>query len=85
MFVPVNAKLLDILCCPHTKNPVEAMSKESLAELNQKIAGGEVTYVDGSEVTEQLSEALITKNREIIYQVDDDIPVMIYEKGILVE
>ncbi|THB72333.1 MAG: Trm112 family protein [Gammaproteobacteria bacterium] len=81
----VNAKLLDILCCPHTKIPVEVMDKELLVELNEKIIAGEVTYVDGSEVTEQLTEALITKNREIIYQVDDDIPVMIYEKGILVE
>ncbi len=83
--MPVNAKLLDILCCPHTKIPVEVMDKESLAELNQKIEAGEVTYVDGSTVTEQLPEALITKNREIIYGVDDDIPVMIYEKGILVD
>ncbi len=82
--MPVNAKLLDILCCPHTKIPVEVMDKDALEILNQKIEEGEVKYVDGSIVNEPLVEALITKNRELVYRVDDDIPVMIYEKGIVV-
>ncbi|THB70028.1 MAG: Trm112 family protein [Gammaproteobacteria bacterium] len=83
--MPVNAKLLEILCCPQTKIPVEVMEGEELAALNKKVEGGGIKYIDGSMVEEPLVEALITKNREVIYRVDDDTPVMIYEKGIMAD
>lgn len=80
--MPINKKLLDVLCCPQTKIPVEIMGADVLAALNQKIFAGEVQYCDETKVDEPLAAALITKNHETIYRIDDDIPVMIQEKGI---
>ncbi len=75
-------KLLAILCCPATKVPVKLLPRARLEMLNGYIREGEVTYVDGSLVKETLSEALITENETTIYRVDDDIPVMLEERGI---
>ncbi len=78
----INKKLLDILCCPQTKIPVEVMGADALAALNQKVAAGEVQYCDETKVDEPLAAALITKDHATIYRIDDDIPVMIQQKGI---
>ncbi len=75
-------KLLDILCCPATGNPVKLLKKDQLAELNALIARGEVRYFDDTLVDTPLSEGLITENGERIYRVDDGIPVMLEEKAI---
>lgn len=78
----INKKLLDILCCPQTKIPVEMMGADALAALNQKVAAGEIQYCDGTKADEPLAAALITKDHATIYRIDDDIPVMIQQKGI---
>ncbi len=80
--MPINRKLLDILCCPQTKIPVEIIGADALVALNQKVAAGEVLYCDETKVEEQLAAALITKDHATIYRIDDDIPVMIQQKGI---
>ncbi len=80
--MPVNAKLLSVLCCPHTKIPVEIVDEKLLSALNQRVKAGDLIYTDGSKVDEMFSQALITKNKELIYRVDDDIPVMIYENAV---
>lgn len=78
----IDKKLLEILCCPVTKVPVKPLSKARLKLVNDLIGEGEVRYVDGSPVRETLTEALITENDTTIYRVDDDIPVMLEDKGI---
>ncbi|THB65147.1 MAG: Trm112 family protein [Gammaproteobacteria bacterium] len=78
----INQKLLDMLCCPATKIPVVKLEKEALSDLNSKIESGEVFYNDGVKVEAQIKEALITKNNELIYVVEDGIPIMITEKSI---
>jgi len=78
----VDKSLLEILCCPVTKIPVKMLSADKLADLNERVAKGEVRYLDGNAVTDALDEALITENETTIYRVDDGIPVMLEEHGI---
>jgi len=78
----VDRKLLEILCCPVTKTPVQRLDKQRLKKLNQAIADGAVQYVDGAAVEEPLEEALITEDNRVIYPVEHDIPVMLEDKGI---
>ncbi|NKC16022.1 MAG: Trm112 family protein [Gammaproteobacteria bacterium] len=80
--MPVDGKLLEILCCPITKIPVKMLSGDKLAVLNRLVEQGEARYADGSAVTEPLGEALITENGTTVYRVEEGIPVMLEEQGI---
>jgi uncharacterized protein YbaR (Trm112 family) len=80
--MPVDQKLLDILCCPKTKIDVQYLSNEDLKQLNEKISQGKIKFVDGNIVKDPLSEGLVTIDKKTIYQIDEDIPIMLIEKGI---
>ncbi len=78
----IDRKLLDVLCCPVTKQPVRAMKRDELKALNDRIAAGEVRYQDDTVIESPLDEGLITANEERVYRVDDGIPVMLEERAI---
>jgi len=80
--MPVNEELLKILCCPATKSPIVVLPDDKIASVNARIAGGSVTYNDGSEVDSELQEGLITETGDMVYRVDDGIPIMLADKGI---
>lgn len=80
--MPIDRKLLDILCCPVTGVPLERLPKDKLQQLNALIARGEVRHLNDSAVSAPLEEALITENGERIYRVDDGIPVMLDDLAI---
>lgn len=82
MPMPVDGKLLEILCSPVTKVPLTRLPAGKLDALNRAIEAGEVQYVNGDPVGEPLREALITEDSKIIYPVVDDIPILLEEKGI---
>ena len=83
--MPIDPKLLDILCCPVSKQPVFPLSEEKLATVNAAIAAGKVIQADDTIVETPLVEGLITKNKQRIYRIDDGIPVMLEEESIAVE
>lgn len=80
--MPISADLLEILCCPETKVPVEMLPSDKLEALNAKIASGEAAYADGGKIDTPLQEGLITTDGKTVYRIDDDIPVMLVDKGI---
>ncbi len=80
--MPINQELLDILCCPKTKVPVERFPEDQIKTLNNLVQQGKLLYADGSKVDETISEALITEDHKTIYRVDDGIPIMLIDKGI---
>ena len=80
--MPVNGKLLEILCCPVSKTPLTVLGRQKLDKLNDAIKSGEALFVDGEKVTDPLPEALVTEDGKVIYPVQDDIPVLLEEKGI---
>ena len=80
--MPVDGKLLEILCCPVSKTPLTVLGQEKLDKLNAAITSNEALYVGGDKVTQQLQEGLITEDGKVIYPVQDDIPILLEEKGI---
>jgi len=80
--MPIDRKLLEILCCPATKQSLVVMSSDELSAINLKIAAGQITNADEKIVTQPLEEGLITQNRLRIYRVDDGIPVMLEAESI---
>lgn len=78
----MDRKLVDLLVCPATRQPLALLDKPGLDALNAAIAAGGVQRVDGAPQTEPLREALITHDRKTVYRVDDGIPVLLIEEGI---
>ena len=79
----IDAKLLDIICCPVTHVPMEVMSEEKLEEVNQRIRDSKLVSRDGTVLTTELSEALITRDGKLAYPVEDGIPVLLEDHGIV--
>jgi len=78
----LDGKLLEILCCPVSKVPLNRLERSRLDLLNRAIASGSVDHVQGEPVLAELKEALITEDGKVIYPVEDDIPLLLEEKGI---
>lgn len=81
-YMPIDGKLLEILCCPVSKTPLKLLVPDRLNKLNAAIAAGEIQYVDGKRVEHELSEALITEDNKVIYPIEDSIPILLEDKGI---
>lgn len=74
--------LIDLLVCPVSHQPLRPLEKRRLGRLNDRIAAGEVLYVDHGTVTETAREALISRDDKVIYLIFDGIPVLLPERGI---
>lgn len=78
----MDRKLLDILCCPITKQSLAMVNSAELNALNTAIGGGHVRKNDETVQTQLLKQALITRDHKIIYRIEDDIPVLLGDDGI---
>jgi uncharacterized protein YbaR (Trm112 family) len=78
----MDRKLLDILVCPATRQPLAMLGADGLAALNRAIAAGGVKRHDDGVQADALGEALITRDRKTVYRIDDGIPVLLVEDGI---
>lgn len=78
----MDRKLLDILVCPASRQPLALLDKPGLEALNRAVAGGNVTRTDGSRQTDPLREALVTRDRKRVYRVEDGIPVLLVEEAV---
>lgn len=80
--MPIDRKLLEILCCPVTKQPLRLLNPDELARINAKISDGQIVNAKNVAVATTLDEGLITENRQRIYRIDDSIPIMLEAESI---
>ena len=78
----MDRKLLDILACPATRQPLSLLERPGLDALNAAIAAGGVRRADDSPQAEPLREALVTRDHRLVYRIDDGIPVLLAEEAI---
>jgi uncharacterized protein YbaR (Trm112 family) len=78
----MDRKLLDLLVCPVTRQSLGLLDSRGLHATNEAIAAGGIVRADGSQQTEALREALVTRDRKTLYRVDDGIPVLLAEEAI---
>lgn len=78
----MDRKLLDILCCPISKQPLAMVNSAELNALNLAIGNGKVRKNDETAQTQLLKQALITRDHKMIYRLEDDIPVLLADEGI---
>lgn len=65
---------LSLFRCPVTGAPLEPASADSIDELNQKIARGDLRDVSGTPVDDPLEGALRPEGADFVYPVRDGIP-----------
>jgi uncharacterized protein YbaR (Trm112 family) len=78
----MDKKLLDIICCPQTRQPLELLDNERLARLNKLIAAGGVSNHAEEPVQGSLAEALISTDGRLVYPIRDGIPILLEDECI---
>ena len=78
----LDKRLLEILCCPVSKQPVAMLSGRQLDALKQAAVGGSVKHVDGSALEKAPEAGLLTRDGKLIYLIDDGIPVMLADQAV---
>jgi uncharacterized protein YbaR (Trm112 family) len=79
----IDRKLVEILRCPVSRQPVSVATKDRLRALNAAIEAGELQHADGRKVEAPLDDALFTEDGARIYPVRDGIPIMLADEAIL--
>jgi uncharacterized protein YbaR (Trm112 family) len=78
----VDKELLDILCCPETKQDLTLLDGAVIAKVNQKIKDGTIKNRAGETVKEPLDAGLLREDRKYIYAIREDIPIMLIDEAI---
>ena len=78
----MDKKLLDILCCPISKQSLLPLSANKLEILNAGILHSRIRQHDGGTLVTVLKQALITADHRWIYRIDDGIPVLLADEAI---
>ena len=78
----MDRKLLDLLVCPVSRQPLALLDPAGLAAINAAAADGSLRRADHSAQSSPLREALVTHDRKLVYRIDDGIPVLLAEEAI---
>ncbi|MCL4791993.1 MAG: Trm112 family protein [Gammaproteobacteria bacterium] len=78
----MDKKLLDIVCCPLTRLPLQLLDGTRLARLNSAIESGNIQARSEAPVGERLIEALVTRDGRLVYPVREGIPILLEEESI---
>ena len=78
----ISKELLDILCCPETKQDITLIQGSVIVALNKKIKEGTVKNRGGEIVSEPVDAGLLREDRQYLYPIREDIPVMLINEAI---
>jgi uncharacterized protein YbaR (Trm112 family) len=78
----LDKRLLEILCCPVTKQPVLPLNARQLEVLRKAQQEADLQLADGSVAAEPVEAGLITRDGKSIYLIADGIPVMLADQAV---
>jgi len=78
----LDRRLIDILCCPVTRQPLALAPAPLLDRINQRIAAGTVRTLGGEPVASALDKALVTPDQRRVYPVLDGIPALLPDSSL---
>jgi uncharacterized protein YbaR (Trm112 family) len=80
----IDKELLDILCCPDTKQSVAPAEADTLEKIRILVEAGDAENVGGAKVEHAPEEGLLREDGKVLYPVRNNIPIMLGEEGIVV-
>ena len=78
----MDPNLLNIICCPVTREKLSMVTSKQLALINAEIANNTLTKLDGSIVENPQSKALINATKTLLYPIEEDIPILLENEAI---
>jgi uncharacterized protein len=78
----IDADLLAILCCPETKQKVSLADDALIEAVNAASSRGQLKNKGNRPVSGPIDGGLIREDREVLYPIRENIPVMLIEEGI---
>ena len=78
----MNPNLLNIICCPVTREKLSTATPKQLALINAEIANSTLKKLDGSIAKIPQTKALINATKTLLYPVEEDIPVLLESKAV---
>ena len=81
----IDKELLEILCCPETKQDIEYIEGEIIEAINQKIKAGGLKNRGGEDIKEPIEAGLLREDRKFLYPIRQEIPIMLIDEAIAFE
>lgn len=78
----LDQELLDMLCCPETKEDVGLADAPLVEKLNKLAETGQLKNRGGETVKERMDGGLIRADRKYLYPIREDIPIMLIDEAI---
>ena len=78
----IDKELLEILACPEDKTSVKLADEGLVAEINRRIAAGQVKNRGGETLEKKIDGGLVREDGAYLYPIDDDIPIMLIDEAI---
>ena len=79
---PLDPEVLALLICPETRSALHHADAPMIADLNARIARGEVRNREGKPVQEPLDGGLLRADGLWLYPIQDGIPILLIEESI---
>ena len=78
----MDEKLLEILCCPETHQPLSEAGYELVDDLNKRIQAGTLVDRVDEKIIDPIDGGLIREDGNILFPIRGGIPVMLIDQGI---
>ena len=75
-------KLLEIICCPETHQPLLQADAELVADLNRRIEAGTLLDRVDDKISQKIDGGLLREDGKILYPIRQEIPTLLIEQGI---
>ncbi|ERP39334.1 Trm112 family protein [Chitinivibrio alkaliphilus] len=78
----MNSELLEIICCPETKQELLLAERDVVRKINRSIRDGAIKNRGGETVKERIDGGLIRKDGTVLYPIRKDIPILLIDESI---